>query len=86
MLNFKLLTSFAVIIFIFVLSDTTHAQSNIYSTINGKQVDWILLFGNNADPVIEIPSDGKRKKTPIILVHGNNSESELQARWIVFLI
>jgi hypothetical protein len=69
------------------LFEITYAGSSPpQSTINGKQVEWILLFGKYPNPVVKIPQDGKRKKIPIVLVHGNRSEDEPQARWDTFII
>ena len=85
MLKIKILISAVVFIAILGLSESGNAESNIFSTINGKQVDWILFFGNNPDPVDRLPLDGRRNKIPVVLVHGNHSESEPQARWSTFV-
>jgi pimeloyl-ACP methyl ester carboxylesterase len=57
----------------------------IKSTINGKDVNWLLLNGQNLDPISGIPSNNSSSRIPIVLVHGNRSESEPRARWTTFI-
>jgi pimeloyl-ACP methyl ester carboxylesterase len=74
-----------ILILTLIIFLSNSALAEVSSAINGKKVNWKLLFGKDVNPISGIPSDGRGRKIPIVLVHGNRNEDRVQARWSTFL-